>query len=37
MAEYGNMAESHWELCDLKNISTVFEATLSYFGIMAFL
>ena len=31
------MAESYWYLCDLKNISTVFEATLSYFSIMAFL
>ena len=26
------MAESYWDLCDLKNISTVLQATLSYFN-----
>ena len=31
------MAESHWDLCDFKNISPAFEATLSYFSIMPFL
>ena len=31
------MAESHWDLCDFKNISPAFEATLSYFIIMPFL
>ena len=33
----GNMAESYRDLCDLKNLSTVFRATFSYFSIAAFL
>ena len=26
----GNMAESYWDVCDLKNISTVFETTFLF-------
>ena len=33
----GNMAESYRDLCDLKNLPTVFQATFSYFSIATFL